>query len=70
MTEVDDDLRRGFVNFSGDALDGFSGDARDFFLPCGRRIFSRFYDSVKSDRKFFYKFFIVGVVFYPRMDEG
>ena len=69
MTEVDDDFRCGFPDFASDSLDRFCRYSRDLFLPLRNCVFGRFYDFVKSDRKFLYKFFIVGVVFYPRMDE-
>ena len=69
MTPVDDDFGRCFPDFVRDALDRFCGYSRDLFLPLRRGIFGRFYDLIKSDRKFLYKFFIVGVVFYPRMNK-
>lgn len=69
MTEVDDDFRCGFPDFASDSLNRFCRYSRDLFLPLRSGVFGRFYDFVKSDRKFFYKIFIVRAVFDPRVNE-
>ena len=70
MTEVDDDFRCGFPDFASDSLNRFCRYSGDLFLPLRSGVFGRFYDFIKAYRKFLYKFFIVRVVFDPRVNEG